>query len=547
MFCTKCGSKLSEESVFCPQCGQKVAIQQGEDAKVLEDTGTSTQISQPEEPVGQSKTEPPLEDTAGLYALLEADAGTQPGIISVKQVKNVVSIRARANNYFVGINNRQALMTSSLTFPLSVLYMVPFGIVAYIASSISWDFMERSSLYFEDYALPFMLCLLTGGLSMAVTPLLGRKERESVTGYVREIAEPRGISLVTKKMKPAVRYLISAILILFGVLVLIFGVLEVELGSSGSGSAYVFDEGDSNDGYDLSNGESISLTQTYVNEEEGFSFMYPGDWKIENEEEVSSDTIISVACTGALGTYARIAVGKEVDYGFYFDAVSSDFEELFSDVDGLSNVKIMDLSDVALDGHQARKLTIAADNDIGVRITEIYYFYIQEPYVYYVIFAVEEADYDRYESKLNAIMDSYTITAQEQQEEWGGSTGGDLVYDGIEDYEGSWSGRDYDRIYMEINYVDANGGYFDISIGWSSSASEWTQWELRGVYTEEGVMQYYGNEIEYAGSYETGETEENVVSEAEEGVLWIGEDGLLYWDDYTESSGETYVLQKLVY
>lgn len=120
---------------------------------------------------------------------------------------------------------------------------------------------------------------------------------------------------------------------------------------------------------------------------------------------------------------------------------------------------------------------------------------------------------------------------------------------GIEAYEGSWHGLEYvnDRMFMEISYVDANGGYFDISISWSSSASEWTQWELQGVYTEEGVMRYYGNEIEYESSYETGETKENVVSQAEEGVLWIGDDGLLYWDDYTEPSGETFAFEKSVY
>lgn len=118
----------------------------------------------------------------------------------------------------------------------------------------------------------------------------------------------------------------------------------------------------------------------------------------------------------------------------------------------------------------------------------------------------------------------------------------------ISRYEGSWSGRDYDRLYMEIRYVDANGGYYDISISWSSSASECTQWELQGVYMEEeGVIQYYGNQIEYTGVYETGETEENVVSEAEEGILWIGDDGLLYWVDYTEPSWEPYVLEKSAY
>lgn len=139
---------------------------------------------------------------------------------------------------------------------------------------------------------------------------------------------------------------------------------------------------------------------------------------------------------------------------------------------------------------------------------------------------------------------SYTIRQGE------GTSSGINPDDGsseISRYEGSWSGRDYDRLYMEIRYVDANGGYYDIYISWTSSASEWTQWELQAVYMEEGVIQYYGNQIEYEGVYETGEIEGNVVSEAEEGILWIGDDGLLYWDDHTEPSGESYVLEKSAY
>lgn len=145
----------------------------------------------------------------------------------------------------------------------------------------------------------------------------------------------------------------------------------------------------------------------------------------------------------------------------------------------------------------------------------------------------------------NEAMLSYTIRQGE------GTSSGINLDDGsseISRYEGSWSGRDYDRLYMEIRYVDANGGYYDIYISWTSSASEWTQWELQAAYMEEeGVIQYYGNQIEYAGVYETGEIEENVVSEMEEGILWIGDDGLLYWVDYTEPSGELYVLEKSAY
>ena len=63
---------------------------------------------------------------------------------------------------------------------------------------------------------------------------------------------------------------------------------------------------------------------------------------------------------------------------------------------------------------------------------------------------------------------------------------------------------------------------------------------------EEGVMQYYGNQIECC-YYDNGEMKSEVVSEAEEGILWFGDDGLLHWDDYTEPLGESYVLEKQAY
>lgn len=63
---------------------------------------------------------------------------------------------------------------------------------------------------------------------------------------------------------------------------------------------------------------------------------------------------------------------------------------------------------------------------------------------------------------------------------------------------------------------------------------------------EEGVIQYYGNQIEYC-YYDDGGVNSEVVSETEEGILWFGDDGLLYWDDYTEPSGGSYIFEKSTY
>lgn len=164
--------------------------------------------------------------------------------------------------------------------------------------------------------------------------------------------------------------------------------------------------------------EDVKLSMTYVNDAEGFSFMYPENWEIENVEEIFPEAFISVGYTDMLGTtYARIAVSKEINDGSYFAATELDFEELFSSEEDINNVKIMALSDAVLDGCSARKLTISFDNDLGTHFIEIVYLYIRDSYVYAVFCATEEANYDKYEPIFNAIMNTYTITVTDAIEE----------------------------------------------------------------------------------------------------------------------------------
>lgn len=408
-------------------------------------------------------------------------------------------------------------------------------------------------------------CLLIGGLGGILSEVICKGEKKKVASFIKEtlskavcvkgpvvpvmeplLSHPRlwffGFSLSVASIIQPILYSVIA---LAGAAVLIIGsgVLD-EVGSSGRDKTVhdtYNEKPETEKDMPSSGSEDMSLSNLYINEEEGFSFMYPNGWETEDAEEIDPNVLVSVAHTGTSGVYARMGVYKEINDGSYFIAAREDFEEVYSSTGGLNDGKLMDLSDIMLDGQPARKVTYAFNNDIGVRLIGIQYFYVRGSYVYSVACIAEEVNYDKYEPIFNAIMDSYTITAANE-------AASSFDSSEVSRYEGAWSGRDYDRIYMEINYVDENGGYFDISISWSSSASEWTQWELWGVYLEEeGVVQYYGNQIEYWGSYETGETEENVVSEAEEGILWFGDDGLLHWDDYTEASGESYVLQRSAY
>lgn len=206
--------------------------------------------------------------------------------------------------------------------------------------------------------------------------------------------------------------------------------------------------------------ENVNLSETYENEDEGFSFMYPEGWEIENVEEIDPDALVSVGRTGALGTYARIMVNKDINDGSLFAATKTDFEEIYSSIEGLSDLKVMDLSDIRLDGHPARKLTVSANFDTDLRNTVTEYFYLQDSYIYCVSCFVEETNYDRYKPIFNAIMDSYTIYSENTPGFFSFTPGSGAArdsdnedpfgYEGDEDYT---SDLGYGLFWVEMPYI----------------------------------------------------------------------------------------------
>lgn len=452
MFCSNCGTKTIDGAAFCQKCGAKLNRDNREErepvpAPIQEPVGISvpsvgTTLESAQKTVKEKESESenaPMAEKAEktavsggassvpksqeeIYAILEADTAMCHGVKSAKSMGSSLLVRGRTHVHNMIIMNGTAKLRSTLSVPFSlidwILYLLG-GWLIITSGRMGSDVVEYGYIYFEDYALPFALFLIAVGLHLALMPYIGYKEKASVRECIRKTVEAENISLTTNEMKPGIRFVISSIIVLAGVLVLIFGVLGVELEDVWTGSAVVFDDEDSDDTYDLDRDERVSLTQTYTNEDEGFSFMYPYDWEIEDVD----DTLVYVACTGMFGTYASINVVKDIYDGAYFAATRSDFEEAYSYIEGLSDVKVMDLADMMLDGRPARKLTFAANNDIGVRVIEIQYIYILDSYVYGVTCAVEEDNYDRYEPRFNAIMNSYTI--------FPGNTSGETSYGSI--------------------------------------------------------------------------------------------------------------------
>ena len=110
-------------------------------------------------------------------------------------------------------------------------------------------------------------------------------------------------------------------------------------------------------------------------------------------------------------------------------------------------------------------------------------------------------------------------------------------------YVGSWGDRCSQRCYMDIESYD--GISYNIDINWSSSAQENTHWSFSGTYDEgEGGIHYYGSKIEEYYP-DNGEMQETYAYSDGEGLIWIGDDGLLYWNDYTENAGSDCEFEKI--
>ena len=107
---------------------------------------------------------------------------------------------------------------------------------------------------------------------------------------------------------------------------------------------------------------------------------------------------------------------------------------------------------------------------------------------------------------------------------------------------GTWNDLNSLRCWMTINndYSDI----FDINISWSSSASENCTWEFTGKYdpTLNGIL-YSGDCILTQYSSDDSYTKEFIYNDGT-GLLYIGADGYLYWDDWKENAGSDCFFEK---
>lgn len=110
-----------------------------------------------------------------------------------------------------------------------------------------------------------------------------------------------------------------------------------------------------------------------------------------------------------------------------------------------------------------------------------------------------------------------------------------VIPDHRADYVGHWWDTYSERCNMEINSSD--GIYYTIDINWSSGATDNTHWSFYGTYDEmANGIHYSGSRIEEYYS-DSGDVQETYVYDNGDGLIWMGDDGMLYWDDNVEGQG----------
>lgn len=261
MFCTNCGNKLSENSKFCPKCGQRVEAQtlsgEADAALEVEDKRESEPASVPEpveKPAYQTepkpgteqktkiKTEPAektvqeaetieeihtvSEDNKDICTLIKTNIDRCPVIKSAKQFKKRVRLRGRLYSHsarLVTAHTVQVRIRSMLAFPFSILYGLFAGLLCVIIWVILAEFAEYGSICWEYYhSILLALCFLVSGAILFMHTLTGRKEKDAVENYVCKIAESKQIYLSERKriIAPAIKIAASAVLIVAGIIIL---------------------------------------------------------------------------------------------------------------------------------------------------------------------------------------------------------------------------------------------------------------------------------------------------------------------------------------
>ncbi len=209
----------------------------------------------------------------------------------------------------------------------------------------------------------------------------------------KSVSVPKGKAEKRKKL-----YVILGVVAVLVVLILIIAAI-VESGNSESVSTSADTTG-------------VNLSQSYVNEEEGFSFQYPKAWIPVSEEELSgySESEESIPLLVLANEIEDLPEESTYIMVFKFGVTQDYIDRLFaSDEEFIANfgndVSVVDTSVTEIDGVPAREITYLESDGFGCQS----YFYAVGLNFYRIDFIWKGETPGNNQRFFDAIMESYTI------------------------------------------------------------------------------------------------------------------------------------------
>lgn len=175
-----------------------------------------------------------------------------------------------------------------------------------------------------------------------------------------------------------------------------------------------------------SHSKNVSLSDTYTNEEEGFSFQYPSAWKPMSQQEMINYALSQEDLPLVLlaNEYEDIPEANSYIMVTRFDATEEDVDMLSLDDEAFLDAIQIDGSDLetsslTIDGVPVRKVSYQVDEENRYQQT---YYYVANQGLFRVDMFCSTGQSSEYIRFFDAVMDSYTITVFPKEEEENGLT-----------------------------------------------------------------------------------------------------------------------------
>lgn len=209
-----------------------------------------------------------------------------------------------------------------------------------------------------------------------------------------------------------------------------------------------------------SHSKNVSLSDTYTNEEEGFSFQYPSAWKPMSQQEMINYALSQEDLPLVLlaNEYEDIPEANSYIMVTRFDATEEDVDMLSLDDEAFLDAIQIDGSDLetsslTIDGVPVRKVSYQVDEENRYQQT---YYYVANQGLFRVDMFCSTRQSSEYIRFFDAVMDSYTITVFPKEEEENGLTADQyiqMVVNGyrVEDPEHSY-GEAFDAFFASLHW-----------------------------------------------------------------------------------------------